>query len=1269
MLSPRLLRAAAAQRAALALTLLLSALASLLTVLQAWWLSAAIAQAFLRGAGLAELRPTLLGLLAAILARALCAGLAERTAAGLGIRLRTTLRQAVFDHLLALGPAYARGERAGGLVAAVVDGVESLDAYFSQFLPQLAAAALVPLLIWLAVFPRDWLAALILLVTAPLIPVFMRLIGRATEALTQRQVTRLRASSAHFLDVLQGLTTLKLLGQSRAQARAVGAASQAYGAATLAVLRLAFLSALVLEWVATLSTAVVAVAVALRLLHGQMDFQPALFILILAPEFYLPLRQLGLRFHAASTGVAAAQKLYALLDTPLPAGADDPGTPPDRTPGVAGGPPSVVFSHVHFAYDPAAPLLRGVSFTAPAGKVTALVGPSGAGKSTLAALLLRFASPSSGAIYAGGAPLAAWPLEDWPRQVAWVPQRPYLFHDTVLANLRLGRPGAALAEVQHAAEQAHLQAFVAGLPAGFDTLIGERGARLSGGQAQRLALARAFLQPAPLLILDEPTSSVDPELEAQLQAATARLLAPGGQPRTVLVIAHRLSTVYQADHIVVLDAGQVVEQGTHAELVARGGLYARLVAAAEPDAIITPASVAALSGKPPGSGPLSDQPASPDHISQRTSATTRVLVPTLIHEPFKRASAAAREPARPSPGGTPLPVGRSQTGLGGRIRANHPFRFLLSSLAPQAAWIALAALLGAATIASGLGLMAVSAYLLSAAALQPSIALLSVPIVAVRAFGLARGVLRYLERLVAHTVSLRLLTRLRVWFYTAVEPLAPAGLQSAHSADLLSRAVADVDLLQEFYVRAAAPPLAALLVAAGAAAWLWSFDPSLAAALLAGLALVGLALPALSGALARRPAAAAASARALLATLVVDGVQGLPDLAAFGQTARWSARLRSAGQALAAAQRRQAAVNALQTALGSLLSNLCLCLVLVLGIVLVAAARLPGVYLAALVLGAAAAFEAVLPLPAAAQALAQGLAAARRLVAFGAPAALPPSNPIAPAASEPAPPVGCRAKPGIPLLRARDLRFTYEPGQPPALDGLTFDLPAGRRVALVGPSGAGKTTLLNLLCGFWPYTHGELWLDGVERRAWEPEAARRRLAVVPQAPYFFNATLRDNLRLACPAASDADLAQALSQAQLQTFLAGLPAGLDTVVGEHGLRLSGGERQRLALARALLQQAPLLVLDEPTANLDPLTERGVLAALLSASAGPARAALLITHRLVGLEALDEILVLDRGRLVERGPHAALLAAGGLYARLWALQNRAFLPSQPGPAPVR
>jgi ATP-binding cassette subfamily C protein CydC len=629
-------------------------------------------------------------------------------------------------------------------------------------------------------------------------------------------------------------------------------------------------------------------------------------------------------------------------------------------------------------------------------------------------------------------------------------------------------------------------------------------------------------------------------------------------------------------------------------------------------------------------------------------------------------------------------------GVRRRSRASHPFRLLLAALAPQTGWVALAALLGAATIGSGLGLMTTSAYLLSAAALQPSIALLNVPIVGVRAFGLARGVLRYLERLVAHSVSLRLLTRLRVWFYNRVEPLAPAGLQGTHSADLLSRAVADVDLLQEFYVRAAAPPLVAFLVAAGAAAWLGSFDASLALALLAGLALVGLALPALTGALSRRPAAAAASGRAALATLVVDGVQGLPDLAAFGQTARWSARLRSVGQALAAAQGRLADANALQTSLGSLLANLCLWAVLVLGIDRVAAGRFSGVYLAAIVLGAAAAFEAVLPLPAAAQALAQGLAAARRLLAVGGHAAQPEDTPVGALGARGEGPHRSRfsvpddyrpegtpsparvkaphcALPADPLLRVRALRFAYAPGQAPALDGLTFDLPAGRRVALVGPSGAGKTTLLNVLCGFWPYTQGELWLEGVECRARDPEAMRRRLAVVPQSPYFFNATLRDNLRLARPAASDADLAQALAQAQLQDFIAALPAGLDTPLGEHGLRLSGGERQRLALARVLLQEAPLLVLDEPTANLDPITERAVLAALLSATAG--RTALIITHRLVGLDALDEILVLDRGRLVERGTHAALLAAGGLYARLWALQNRAFLPSQPTPSPVR
>ncbi|NLF13902.1 MAG: thiol reductant ABC exporter subunit CydD [Anaerolineaceae bacterium] len=573
LLDLRLLGEAAAVRLALALTVLLGTLGGIAIVVQAWLLSRAIAQVFLGGQTLAGVQTWLLLFLAVAGLRAGLTWSSELAAHRVADRVKDDLRRRLAAHLLALGPAYVQGERSGELAATLVEGVEALDAYFRQYLPQLALAALVPLSVLLIVFPLDWVSGIVLLLTAPLIPVFMVLIGRAAEALTRRQWTALGRMSAHFLDVLQGLATLKALGRSREQLRSIAAVSERYRRTTMGVLRVTFLSALALEMVATLSTAVVAVQVGLRLLGGHIAFEQALFVLVLAPEFYLPLRLLGVRFHAGMQGVAAARRIWEVLDVEPQAARRAAPVPPAPLPAS---PLPLVFEDVHLAYDEGArPALKGLSLSLAPGETVALVGPSGAGKSTVAYLLLRFLEPDRGTITAGGRPLAALDPVAWRRQVAWVSQNPALFYGTVADNIRLARPSATPDEVIWAARQARAHEFVSRLPQGYDTLLGERGARLSGGQAQRLALARAFLQDAPLLLLDEATANLDPQVEQSIQEALERLL----RGRAALIIAHRLHTIYRADRILVLDGGRVVEEGSHDELLARGGLYRRLVTA------------------------------------------------------------------------------------------------------------------------------------------------------------------------------------------------------------------------------------------------------------------------------------------------------------------------------------------------------------------------------------------------------------------------------------------------------------------------------------------------------------------------------------------------------------------------------------------------------------------------------------------------------------------------------------------------------------------
>jgi len=541
----------------LTLTIALGWGGGILTIVQAWFLAQVVNDVFLGGQTREAVLPLLGILLGALLLKSAFIWGADVSANVVAQTVKADLRARLLKHLAALGPAYTGGERTGELSTAAVEGIEQLDAYFSQYLPAIVLAASIPLTILLVVFPIDLLTGLVFILTAPLIPFFMVMIGKAAEALTKRQYTSLSRLSSHFFDVLQGLSTLKTLGQARGQAQVIGQFSERYRDMTMLVLRVTFLSALALELLATLSVAIVAVEIGFRLLYRNMEFLPAFFLLVLAPDFYQPLRNLGLRFHAGMSGVTAATRIYEILDTPLPTVDLGQGTVVAST--VYGQPSTVRFDAVSYAYPTrATPALDNVSVEIPSGKMTALVGPSGSGKSTLASLLLRFITPQRGQILVGETPLEQIPPDLWREQIAWVPQNPYLFSDSLANNLRLAKPDASEADLLAACQRAGLEEFIAELPDGLETEIGERGARLSGGQAQRLALARAFLKDAPLLLLDEPTSSLDPALESSLEASVRELM----QGRTTIVIAHRLATIRRADQLIALEAGKITHKLT-----------------------------------------------------------------------------------------------------------------------------------------------------------------------------------------------------------------------------------------------------------------------------------------------------------------------------------------------------------------------------------------------------------------------------------------------------------------------------------------------------------------------------------------------------------------------------------------------------------------------------------------------------------------------------------------------------------------------------------
>lgn len=579
------------------------------------------------------------------------------------------------------------------------------------------------------------------------------------------------------------------------------------------------------------------------------------------------------------------------------------------------------------------------------------------------------------------------------------------------------------------------------------------------------------------------------------------------------------------------------------------------------------------------------------------------------------------------------------------MRRRSTFWRLLQLVSPYTGRMALAALIGFATVGSSVGLMAAAAYIIASAALHPPLAALQVAIVGVRFFGIARGVFRYLERYVSHQVTLQLLAHLRVWFYRALEPLAPARLLTYRSGDLLSRCVADIETLEHFYLRVAAPPLVALLVAVLMAVFLATYDVRLAATALSGLALTGIGIPLLTHRLARRPGHQLVEVRADLSAALVDGIQGAADLLAFDRAAQHGARVAALNARLVAWQAHLVRIAALNEALGGFLVNVTTVAVLAVAIPLAGGGQLPGIHLAVLVMAIIASFEAVLPLPPVVQHLESTLAAARRLFELiDAPPATRDPHTHSP-------------QPRDYSLVMDNVYFSYAAGEVTglsageaiALDGISLQVPSGGRVAIVGASGSGKTTLVNLLLRFWDYQQGSIRLGGYELRDYRADDVRRLMGVVTQHTHLFNATLRDNLLLACPGADEDALWRALQLAQLVDCVHRLPDGLDTWLGEQGLLLSAGERQRVAIARTLLRDAPILILDEATANLDTVTEREVWRALEALMVG--RTCLIVTHRPAGLERADEVLVLHAGRVAERGRHADLLQANTSYRRLW------------------
>lgn len=1088
---PRLLRRARATRGYLVAGVVVGSTTAVLTLAQAWFLSRSIADVTLTGS-LSTIAWALGGLAAVFIGKALLnwanEWLAQRTSAAVKSQLRKDIMAARLEQPL-------DHAESAGLVTLVTKGLDGLDGYFAKYLPQLLLAVTVPVVIGIAVLRTDLLSALILFVTLPLIPLFMALVGWTTEAVTRKRWAVQTRLANHFADLIAGLPTLQVFGRARAQAEGLRRSEARHRSETMLTLRISFLSALVLELLATLSVAVIAVTIGFRVVFGEVDLATALFVLILAPEAYLPVRQVGTHYHDAADGLAAVDQAFAVID-----GAAATRTAPDPS-GAAGAPEGVALAvdrltHTYPGAD--TPALAPISFVVPHGGLVALAGPSGAGKTTILNAVMGFLQPTSGSIKAG--------VPNWRERIAWVGQTPGMIAGTVADNVRLGFPQASTEQISQALRRS------GGGELRLDQRIGDEAEGVSAGERRRIAVARALLRvesgAADLLVLDEPTAGLDSTAETELLAGLRR------SGVSALVVSHRSAVLAAADRVVTIAAPD-------------GTTEAKPSAPAEPI-----------------------PPAGDTHVPPSETREG----PALPEE-------SPGEPSRPGPGD-------DQQGTAALLR-----RLFAAVPGSRGRLVAAIALAFAATGAS-VALMGVSGWLLSRAAEMPPVLYLQAAAVSVRFFGISRGGFRYLERLVGHDVALRLQSALRLETYSK---LARTTLLGRRRGDLLARVIADTEAIQDLVVRVWVPFSSALIVLGFTAVILGWFSPGAALVLLASSLLAGFGVPWLTRTASARADAEAASLRGELADSVRQISRTAADLKAFGRSAAALAEFAAIDGRLRANAARSAWVRGIGSALQVVAAGVSVMAALAIGSQQVADHSLAPVMLSVLVLTPLALHEALSNLIAAAQTRTQARAALRRVAEL-----------------VDAPPVGngdqqVGRPTDHPLLEVDQLSVGW-PGAEPVVNGLSLRIDPGERVALVGPSGIGKTTVAATLLGLIPARGGNLAVSG-------------RIGYLAQDAHIFTTTVAENVRIGNRDATPAQIETALRRA-------GLTLSADRMIGEAGDTLSGGEARRVALARLLVGDYQVLILDEPTEHLDSRTATALIDDIWADSAR--NPVLVITH---------------------------------------------------------
>ncbi|MGB1237364.1 MAG: ABC transporter ATP-binding protein [Pseudomonadales bacterium] len=1102
-------------------------------------------------------------------------------------QVQREIRLALFDKIQRLGPEQMSQQHSGELVTTSVEGVEQLEIYFGSYLPQLFVALLTPVVIFAIASQIDFAVASVLLIAALFTLFAPSLFQRWDSENSLRRSRAYRAFAAEFLDALQGIVTLKAFGQVKVREHALAKKAHHLFQTTLWVMATNSLTRGITDIGITLGAASALAMAAYQLQQQAISYSALLLVLLLGVEVFRPLRELRALLHDGMLANACADQVFGVLELTDAVDSLEAKARPQGN--------GIVFENITFSYPGREEQVHsGLDFALPSGKTIGVVGGSGGGKSTIIKLLLRHYSPQNGVIRIGGIDIAQFSLQQLRAQFAVVSQDTYLFHASVRENLLLANPSASEETLRQALRAANAEGFVNQLEAGLDTLIGERGARLSGGQRQRLAIARALLRDAPILILDEALSAVDTQNEAQIQSALNRLM----RGRTCLVLAHRLSSVINCDEILLLEGGRVAERGTHAQLVARQGRYATLMASQ-----------------------LERPVDSVEHIVVESTPEVADRVPEF---------AAAREHSA-----TDILVGDKHSWP-------QALKQLFSLAAPWKWQLSLTFLLGVARVSSFIA-VSVLAAMAAATLKQGGDHLYWLTWLVICA--VAAAVLHWLESWLAHDMAFRMLAQMRIALFKQLGRLAPAFMLRRRSGDMINLATHDIEMIEYFFAHTITPVLVAVLVP-GAVLWMLTlFSPLLALTLLPFLLLVAL-LPMFYR---RAMDVAALSARTGLAELAahsVDSIQGLNEVLNFNASCARRAQL-SDLMSRQSTQRMQFFKLATQQAVLIELTTLVCGFTLVLvASVLASEGVLSALYLPLIALAGMAAFLPVVEVSDVARKLADTLAATSRLMQVQQAQPSVRDSGALRLDREVLAERGC-------TVDFKQVAFHYAEQLPAALSGVDLRIEAGQKVALVGSSGAGKSTLAHLLMRYWDPRGGTIEIAGRDIRQISLEELHSQVAIVAQDTYLFNDTLRGNLQIAKPSASDDEIKRALERAQLAEFVTRLPQGLETQVGERGHALSGGQRQRLSIARAFLRDAPILILDEATSHLDSISEQAVQRALSTLMRG--RTSLVIAHRLSTVRDADQIVVMGEGSVLECGTHQALLALGGEYCKLLSYQR--------------